>query len=67
MKPSWHGEVGVTLTGRDGSYCGRVGLAFPCDSLEDGWAKAVAWLRQHGRTLEFGFLIHTWDMRVRYF
>lgn len=42
--PQWHGSVGWVLTARDGTYCGRIGSCFPCDSLEDGYRKAIEWL-----------------------
>lgn len=65
MSPQWHGYVGWRLTAKDGTYCGNIGLAFPCDSQEDGWQKAIAWLRK-GRTLET-FLVHTFEIKVRFF
>lgn len=62
----WHGSVGWTLTAKDGSYCGYLGLAYPCDSQEDGYAKAIEWLRRP-KSKSVGFLIHTFHIDVRYF
>lgn len=64
-RPTWHVSVGWVLTGRDGSYCGRVGLCTAAESWEAGWQLALEWLRR--RTTEFGFLVHTFDVEVRYF
>jgi len=61
----WHGSVGYTLTGKDGTYCGYVGSAFPCDSQEDGWRKALAWLRRHRDAGDF--LVRTFKIDVRFF
>lgn len=61
----WHGSVGFELTGRtDGARCGYIGLAYPCDSQEDGWRKGIEWLRAHKKTW---FLLHTFKLEVRYF
>lgn len=62
----WHGSVGVTLTAKDGTYCGYLGQAYPCDSQEDGWTKGIEWLRRHGTTRD-RFLIHTFKLEVKYF
>lgn len=64
----WHGSVGVTLTSKDGSYCGYIGLAYPCDSQEDGWAKGLEWLRRHGEQRRlYWYLIQTFKLEVKYF
>jgi hypothetical protein len=65
-EPKWHCSVGYVLTGKDGSYCGRVGCAMPCNSQEDGWRKAIDWLRK-GRSTVYPFLIHTFEIDVRFF
>lgn len=63
----WHGYVGVDLTGKtDGANCGHIGLAYPCDSYEDGIAKALDWLRNHDAKLH-SFLLRTFEINVRYF
>lgn len=64
--PRWHGSVSYTLTGRDGIYCGRVGLAYPCDSQEDGWAKGVAWLKESVESC-YPWLVRTFELDVRFF
>lgn len=46
MKPQWHGQAGWKLSARDGTYCGLLGSAYPCDSYEDGVEKGLAVLRQ---------------------
>lgn len=63
---TWHGSVGWTLTRRDGSYCGYVGLAYPCESLEDGYAQALDWLRNYDKKHNI-FLVHAFHLEVRYF
>ena len=63
----WHGSVGITLTAKDGTYCGYLGMAYPCSSQEDGWSKGIEWLRKHGRSRSFDFLIHTFKLEVKYF
>lgn len=64
MTPQWHGSVGWVLTARDGTYCGRIGSCYPCDSLEDGWRKAIEWLR---KPLINDHLVRTFEISVRYF
>lgn len=61
----WHGYVGYTLTGKDGTYCGHIGQAYPCDSQEDGWQKGIKWLRTF-RPLDT-FLIKSFQLDVKYF
>lgn len=66
-QPKWHGAVGVTLTCRTtGEYCGYIGSAYPCESQENGWQKAVAWLRNYDTGLDT-FLLRTFKIDVRYF
>ena len=66
MEKRWHGSVGVTLTARDGTFCGNVGMSYPCDSQEDGWSKGLDWLRKHGLTRDT-YLVHTYWLDVKYF
>lgn len=63
-EPKWHGEVGWRL-GADGD-CGYIGSCYPCDSYEDGIAKALDWLRNHDKSLHW-FVLHSFVIQVRYF
>ena len=66
-QPRWHCSVAITMTSRDGTdFCGRIGMACPCDSQEDGWKKAVGWLR-NGKRIERNYMLHTWEIKVRFF
>lgn len=69
MLARWHCSVGFTLTGKDGSYCGYVGCAIPCESQEDGWEKGLAWLKWQGgvRGSQMDFLVHSFKLDVRFF
>ena len=64
MTPRWHCSVGWVLTDRYGTYCGRIGCALPCDGQEDGWRKAVEWLRQ---PMIDRFLVRSFEIDVRFF
>lgn len=70
IAPMWHCSVGFRLTDKSGAYCGYVGCAIPCISQEDGWEKGLAWLKWQGeerRKGGFDFLVHTFELRVRFF
>lgn len=62
----WQLSVGWTLTARDGTYCGYVGMADGGESQEDCWNKAIAWLRR-SRVRHREFLIYTWKIEVSFF
>lgn len=64
IQRKWHCDVGWELgTNRD---CGYIGLSMPCDSYEDGVAKALAWLRSHDKS-RLWYILHTFVISVRYF
>jgi hypothetical protein len=65
MTPSWHGYVGWTFTDSHGNYCGHVGMAFTCLNLDDGWDKALQWLRKP--TNLYWFLTRTFNIEVKLF
>lgn len=66
VEPRWHGSVGFELGDRtDGTHCGYIGLAYPCDSLEDGYQKGLEWLRDFGK--KRFHLLYSWRLEVRYF
>lgn len=67
MEKRWHGSVGWKLSDRYGGDCGYIGSAYPCTSYEDGITQALAWLRKHPRSICGPFLVHTFNISVRYF
>lgn len=65
-EPRWHLSVGLVLTGRTtGEYCGRIGMAHGAETQEECWQMAIDWLRLC-KPVDI-FLLHTWEIDVRYF
>jgi len=66
MQPKWRVYVAYQMHGRtSGEYCGEVGLADSCHGQEDGWDKAINWLKGFRRF--HSYLLYTPIIKVRYF